>query len=156
MLTPPTAWNAITKIKLYTNASSQASVRISAANSETTFDLSGNYVSTGASWAGQYVTDSGIIDCFASNIVPGASLPSGTLTTNVGDPGTRYGELVYGAGSGVAGYSGLVRSAVGTVDEGIVSGQQKYYTNSISIQIDPGSPAANYTGFKFRCFIEYV
>ena len=78
-----------------------------------------------------------------------------TLTTNIGDAGSRYGELIYPAGSGISS-AGQIRSEVGVIDEGIISGQQKYYTNAISFQLKTNAPAGNYTGLKFRFFIEYA
>lgn len=154
VLIPTTPWNAITKVKVYTNSSSAMEFRIAAANSETFFDLSGNYVSTGATTAAQYITSGGVVDGSTSSIVPGATLPPATLTTNIGDAGSRYGELIYPAGSGITA-SGQIRSEVGVIDEGIVGGQQKYYTNAISFQLKTNAPVGNYTGLKFRFFIEY-
>jgi len=155
VLIPTNPWNAITKVKVYTNVSSAMQFRIAAANSETFFDLSGNYVSTGATTAAQYATSGGVIDGSTSLIVPGATLPPATLTTNIGDAGSRYGELIYPAGSGISS-AGQIRSEVGVIDEGIVGGQQKYYTNAISFQLKTNAPAGNYTGLKFRFFIEYA
>jgi hypothetical protein len=145
-------WNAITRIKVYTNlskAGAYPSFQIMSAAGYSYYDAITNaFVSNPTTAAGSY---SSYGNCNLEVI--GGSLPVGTLTANAGDAGTAYGFLDVPAG----GFSYIWghKSKVGVSYEGLVSNGTlaSWFGQYISLQINPG---VNLTGFKFRFIIEYV
>lgn len=160
-------WSAISKIKVYTN--------MSATNQAVTFGLScgsglsyydpsnGNLVTNGPAYGGNYGNpsipfNSGIYG-YCNNAIAGASLPQYQLASNIGDPGTCYGELsLIGGGAG-----NPIDSRVGDFYLGQVTNPylpqyptiptfDSWLSSYINFQIQPG---VNVVGFKFRFFIEY-
>lgn len=154
---PLTNWNAITKIKVYTNLipdTTAPAFAISAAIGYHYYDaVTGDSVINGPATCGQY---GGIGTC--SETVDGGSGTPGTLTTNIGDPGTCYGELdtsmgglnlldvpVSFVGSEV---SGPVPNPYNSNGPDVMEG----FAGMISLQINT---RGIYTDFKFRFIIEY-
>lgn len=152
---PSTPWTGITKIKVYTNlsaTSSNVSFGLTNGNSITYYDpITDAVITNGPGYAGNFGSPA---FGYCNNVVPGASLPAGTLTTNVGDQGTAWGELIY-TGTGISIFSG-----VGDIFQGLipnpfpppVQNVNSWYSSYISFGIKPFQIL---TGFKFRFFIEY-
>jgi hypothetical protein len=150
---PSTGWNAITKVKVYTNLAydptgNDAQFGITSGSGYSSYDSTGAFVAQTPGfgfWSGFY--NGGVTATNCDNVVPGATLPYGTLTTNVGDPGTAWGEITYTS------YNPL-GSRVGNFYEGLdVNGNDYYFTQMINFCINSRQTL---TGFKFRFFIEYV
>ena len=145
-------WNAITRIKVYTNLSATGanpSFQIMSAAGYSYYDAITNaFVSNPQTAAGSY---SNYGSCNLE--VLGGSLPVGTLTANAGDAGTAYGFL--DVPSGGFSYTWGTKSKVGQSYVGLVSNGTlaSWFAQYISLQINPGG---NLTGFKFRFIIEYV
>lgn len=146
-------WNAITKIKVYTNYTTGADpiFGLSCGIGTTLYDgapLTANIVTNGPASAGNYSPYG-----YCTNTIVGT--PSGPLATNVGDPGTKWGEI------NVVPFGGQTFSQVGDS----YLGQQPnpygptpaivdvYRSGYIAFFI---SPYAALTGFKFRFFLEYI
>jgi len=161
---PVTSWNGVTKIKVYTNCNVEATFGLMAGGSEMLYDptdtSSNGIVTNGPGGSGNY----GFAAPFnagyyaeTNQIISGASLPYGTITANIGDPGTSWGELVYTGGS-AAGYS-----TFGDINNGIIPNPYvndypafpnvwSYYTSYWEFGIQTRLAL---TGFKFQFFIEY-
>jgi hypothetical protein len=166
---PAIGWNAISKVKVYTN--------MSATNQNVTFGLSsgagfnyydpanGNFVTSGPSGGGNYGNPStpgnaGLYG-YCNQAVTGATLAQNQLTTNVGDPGTCFGELTFfGGGTSIG---GGIDSRLGDFYNGPIANPflisyptipivDSWFTGYINFQIQP---RVNLTGFKFRFFLEY-
>jgi hypothetical protein len=150
---PPLPWNSIIRVKVYTNISSTSLssfqwgiVSAMAINAylpgTTTFDDYDPINSMVAGNLGGFGT--------VNQSVPGATLGVHELTTNVGDPGTAWGELSYDT-SPIS--QGNV-SAIGTKYIGIApSGNDYYSTQYINFCLQPR--INNLVGLKFRFLIEY-
>jgi hypothetical protein len=147
---PFTGWNAITKVKVYTNLAYDI-------DNECQFGFTAG--SGYSSYSGGVFTNPtpGTVAVFGNyNVVnpygginqkvPGATLPFGDLATNIGDPGTCWGELVMTTYNSNG-------SRVGSFYEGVdTNGDDYYFTQMVNFQIQPRQAQ---TGFKFRFFIEY-
>ena len=155
---PSTGWNAITKVKVYTNlawyefGTSNPQFGITAGSGYSSY-LPGTTTFVAltpgfTSWAGNYNFSPAYAEC--DNMVPGvAPLPIGTLLPNIGDPGSAWGELVMNTYNPNG-------SRVGTFYEGLDSnGNDYYFTQMINFQINPFLNSISLTGFKFRFFVEY-
>jgi len=148
---PSSGWSAITKVKVYTNLaydiSNDCAFGFTAGSGYSSYS-GGVFVNPTPGTIGVFgnynvVNPYGGID----QQVPGATLPYGTLATNIGDPGTAWGELVMTTYNPNG-------SRVGSFYEGLDSnGDDYYFTQMVNFQIQPRQAL---TGFKFRFFIEYV
>jgi len=150
---PPLPWNSIIRVKVYTNISSTSlsnfkwgiasTMSINAyLPGTTTFDDYDPINSYSASVLGDFGT--------VNQTVPGATLAYHELTTNIGDPGTAWGELSY-ATSPIS-QGGI--STIGTKYIGIApSGNDYYSTQYINFCLQPR--INNLAGLKFRFLIEY-
>lgn len=146
-------WNSITKIKVYTNLSSASSgvfCRITSGDMANYYEIgTTNFVMGGAS-QGSASPFAGL-DKTLAQTVPGASLPAGTLTPNVGDPGTVYDEMI--ASNSSLQFGSLVGDYyAGQYYDYNNDLRDLWYTRYICFNI---RPFQNVTGFKFRFFIEY-
>jgi hypothetical protein len=149
---PSSGWSAITKVKVYTNLaydiSNDCAFGFTAGSGYSSYDSLGVFVGETPGTIGVFgnynvVNPLGGID----QQVPGATLPYGTLATNIGDPGTAWGELVMTTYNPNG-------SRVGSFYEGLDSnGDDYYFTQMVNFQIQPRQAL---TGLKFRFFIEYV
>jgi hypothetical protein len=148
---PSSGWSAITKVKVYTNLaydiSNDCAFGFTAGSGYSSYS-GGVFVGSTPGSIGVFgnynvVNPYGGID----QQVPGATLPYGTLATNIGDPGTAWGELVMTTYNPNG-------SRVGSFYEGLDSnGDDYYFTQMVNFQIQPRQAL---TGLKFRFFIEYV
>jgi hypothetical protein len=148
---PLTGWNAITKVKVYTNLAydidNQCEFGFTAGSGYSSYNSSGTFISSTPGTTGVFgnynvVNPYGAID----QQVPGATLSFGTLAANIGDPGTAWGELVMTTYNPNG-------SRVGSFYEGLDSnGNDYYFTQMVNFQI---KPRQTQTGFKFRFIIEY-
>lgn len=147
---PAQPWNRVTKLKVYTNLSATLSGVVFGLTQGT---MNNYYYQGTTNLQGATPGSSGNLGAYGncSQTVPGATLAQNALTTNIGDPGTCYGELAYTStnpplGSESIGnfYKGLSTQMGQTVDW--------YQTRSINFGIQP---KAALTGLKFRFFIEY-
>lgn len=150
-------YNAIAKVKVYTNLSANNGGilwQVGNSSQKNHYNIStGAFITNGVT-GGAYGGYG-----FCDQTVPGATLGLNALATNIGDPGTCWGELVLvGAGSNFA--SG-VDSRIGDHNLGIVANPlapappatvRQWLTGYINFQIQP---RVNLTGFMFRFFIEY-
>lgn len=147
---PTSPWLGITKIKVYTNLSATgANVEfgLTAAIGTNNYDtITGDFVSNGAIGAGNYGVPGSLYgNC--NQEIAGGSIPLGTLTTNVGDAGTCWGELII-TGGALGGYG----SVIGDVYQGVIGGYDVWLTGYIAFAIRPRQAL---TGFKFQYFLEY-
>jgi hypothetical protein len=148
---PSTGWNAITKVKVYTNLAydinNDCQFGITAGSGYSSYNSSGTFISSTPGTTGVFgnynvVNPYGAID----QQVPGATLSFGTLAANIGDPGTAWGELVMTTYNPNG-------SRVGSFYEGLDSnGNDYYFTQMVNFQIQPRQAQ---TGFQFCFFIEY-
>jgi hypothetical protein len=148
---PSSGWSAITKVKVYTNLAydiyNDCAFGFTAGSGYSSYS-GGVFVGSTPGSIGVFgnynvVNPYGGIDQQA----PGATLPYGTLATNIGDPGTAWGELVMTTYNPNG-------SRVGSFYEGLDSnGDDYYFTQMVNFQIQPRQAL---TGLKFRFFIEYV
>jgi len=148
---PSTPWLGITKIKVYTNLSATgANVEfgLTAAIGTNNYDTgTGDFVSNGPITAGNYgLPGSYYGGC--NQEIAGGSIPLGTLTTNVGDAGTCWGELTI-----IGGALGSSGSIIGDVYQGEIGGYDVWLTGYIAFAIRPRQAL---TGFKFQYFLEYI
>jgi len=143
---PQTAWKGMTKIKVYTNLSATSQNTrfvLAAAYGSNYYDpVTGAFVNFFLS-AGNY---SPLAYC--NQTIAGASLPQGTLTPNIGDAGTCWGEVSFNGGYVGDAFNALI-SNPGTPPPSQVN---EWLCSAISFNI---SPAQSLTGFKFQFFIEY-
>jgi hypothetical protein len=150
---PSTLWNSILKIKVYTNISSTSLSSfqwgLTSAVAVNSY-LPGTTTFEGLTPGGIYIAgnfgDYGTVN----QTVPGATLGVHELTTNVGDPGTAWGEISYDS-------TPLTQSGIGTVGTrylGLdIDGNDSYVTQYINFQLQPR--INNLIGLKFRFLIEY-
>lgn len=150
---PSSPWASILKVKVYTNISSTSlgsfqwgiasTMSINAyLPGTTTFDDTDPINSYSASVLGGFGT--------VNQTVPGATLGVHQLTTNIGDPGTAWGELSYATTPISQG--GI--STIGTKYMGVApSGNDYYSTQYINFCLQPR--INNLAGLKFRFLIEY-
>lgn len=149
--------SGIAKVKVYTNLLNKS-----------TFTLAGSLGSgyynttTGDAENDIYIT-SGNLTVYqdTNSVIPGT--PVGTyVSTNIGDPGTRYGELVLPAGLNSQG--GTVPNVIGdkflsqsiNPSTGLLA--DVWATGYLNLEIEPLSSVANYgtlSNVKFQFAIEY-
>jgi hypothetical protein len=91
---PSTTWNSITKMKVYSNivpvSGSEPSFTITAGTQYNQYIAGTNtWVSAGTGDAGTFLQNPIVLN----NVIPGV-VPSPGVTTNIGDPGTVWGEAV--------------------------------------------------------------
>jgi hypothetical protein len=141
---PSVAWNGITKVKVYTNISSNGiagtpTAGLSGARGLNTYGANTNtFITNGIAGA----PTNWIPSFNLSNVIPG-TVPSPGVTANIGDPGTLWGEVVLnGIGTRVV---DTFLSTNGTEDI--------WETAYISMRVQPRVIAV---GVKFRFFIEYM
>jgi len=158
---PSAGWNAIVKVKVYTNlawypfGSSNPQIGLTQGSGYSSY-LPGTQTYVGQTpgfgfTVGNYNLNPAYAECDyqVAGLAPGTFLPIGTLTPNIGDAGTAWGELVMNTYNG----SG---SRVGTFYEGIdTNGNDYYFTQMVNFQINPFLNSISLTGFKFRFFIEF-
>ena len=161
---PSITWNGISKIKVYTNATTDSVFQLSAGMGYTLYDLNNlNTPITNGPNAG-----GALFSSTTSNVITGTVIDPGNLVQpNIGDPGTYWTEYTPAYPLSL----NIVNSTkVGDFDAGNIMypgtnpsdpfyGQlvQNYYSSYISFQIRPFY-VTNYTGtkdFKFRFIIEY-
>lgn len=174
---PFTKWSNITKVKVYTNVLDQTGTAYDnpylKINMSTAFDYydktTGDYITNGG--------EQGIEQIFLFTLDKvTVGTPSGTyFSSNIGDPGTMYGEKAFNSGANNFGYVtsdylGRAQSALG--DDSPVSvtypysdgsayvGQlvNKIYTGLIYPFIFPfgaSKPSYGTDTFKFKVIIEY-
>jgi|688.fasta_scaffold05395_8 hypothetical protein len=157
-------WNAITKIKVYTNISSASAL-------VPTFSISG------AAGVNQYLQGTDPLDynnwlnlapatvftypaASLSQVVPGVVPPAG-VTANVGDPGTYYGIFDIGVDYMYPDSSSSVTTSIvgdqyigpGTYTFGMTTyNTDNYMSLMLSGNLNPRLVA---TGVKYRFFLEY-
>ena len=149
---PSTGWSAITKVKVYTNLaydiSNDCAFGFTAGSGYSSYNSLGVFVqqTPGTNGiTGNYNIDNpyGPIDQQAGAV----TLPYGTLATNIGDPGTAWGELVMTTYNPNG-------SRVGSFYEGLdINGRDYYFTQMVNFQIQPRQAL---TGLKFRFIVEYM
>jgi len=155
---PTSAWLGITKVKVYTNLSATgASVEfaLTAGMLQNNYDSStGDFVSAGTGGGGNY-GGSGVFFGNCGQEITGGSIPFGTLTTNVGDAGTCFGEMTL-IGGMLANYG----SIIGDVFQQVIvnpnppnQNLDQYQCGYIAFAIRSNQVLA---GFKFQFFIEYI
>lgn len=141
---PAVAWNGITKVKVYTNISSNGLVGtvkagLAGARQQNTYTANTTtFISDGIGNA-----PTNFIPTFdLLNIIPG-TVPAPGVTTNIGDTGTVWGEVTLnGIGTRVG---DTFLSTDGTEDI--------WETAYITMKVIPRLAAV---GIKFRFFIEYM
>lgn len=143
---PPVAWNAITKVKIYTNiipvSGSEPTALLLEGSSTNTYNAGTfNQINPSAAapgGAGNFGPSSISLD----NAVPGSA--SAGLATNVGDPATVWGEYS-GAfvSQGVSFVGDKFISTDGTIDT--------WFTRYLTLYLKPRVVGV----VKFRFFIEY-
>jgi hypothetical protein len=145
---PSTPWNSITKVTCYTNMTNNTSQGFGISEGS-----SYNYYATGTttplvSFAAN-TANSGLTGLL-TNVVPGT--PATTpLTLNPGDPGTRWGEIIYGTPISNVG-DVLLQSNINVVSPPL-SNVDQYLSKYISFGFQPRVAA---TGIKFRFIIDYI
>jgi hypothetical protein len=157
-----TNFNAITKIKVYTNlvpagpGSSPTFSLLTAIGSHYYDVVLGTSVTNGVVSAGHY---GGYGSC---NQTVGTGGTLGAVSPNIGDPGTCYGELAIPNGGLTLG-TGISHSFIGRQNKGIVPNPylpshpthltfEEWFAGMISFQIQPRD---NFVDFKFRFILEY-
>jgi len=148
---PSTTWNQITKIKVYTNLSSNnggINFCLNQSNTLNRYNIStGTFVSAGNS-------NTGVYDAYYNidSVVSGAILGLNVLTANIGDAGTVYKEVSFANIGG----GGILENIIGDyyIGQNLVSSVLRdiWLTRFISFQLQPN---AALVGLKVRFFIEY-
>jgi hypothetical protein len=156
----PTQWAGITKVKVYTNLSASglpAVFGLTSGGTTTYYDpadtTTAGIIASGSAAAGNYGGATFFGGC--DQAIAGAAIPAGTLATNIGDPGTQWGEFIIVGGSSAAG-STIGDAFLGNVPNTFYSTPatlDKWVSNYLGFGIK-----SNYilTGFKFQFFIEHV
>jgi hypothetical protein len=141
---PSVAWNGITKVKVYTNISSNSLVAtptagLSGARALNTYTANtSTFISSGITGA----PTNWIPSFNLSNVIPG-TVPAPGVTANIGDPGTIWGESVLNG----------IGTRVGDTFLSTDGTQDIWETAYISMKVLPRIAAV---GIKFRFFIEYM
>jgi hypothetical protein len=146
---PAPNWNKVLKLKVYTN--------LSAVGADVVFGLMQGsgisyyniltkaFVSNGSGSSGNFGATG---NC--DQAVAGATLGVGVLTTNIGDPGTCYGEYAFAAGGALLdNIVGDLQLANATVSNVL---RETWLSRYLSFCIQPNQTL---TGLKVRFFIEY-
>lgn len=146
---PVSYWNTITKIKVYTNIVTSVGVNPSflltaaagyntyAAGTQTFIDQ------------GEGLAENPFVNSFSLTNVIAGTLPSPGLTANVGDPGTRWGEIVLTPTSFVGPFN-----TVPFVGDKLISTdgvEDIWFTRYLTAFLVPRTTGA----VKFRFFIEF-
>jgi hypothetical protein len=160
-------WNAITKIKVYTNISSDLgafdtpTINMKVAFGDCYYKQGLDPLDVNNYWG---LSDSGsgtYTGLLLTSVVPGTVPPTG-VTTNIGDDGTLYGEFVIGtdfiypsldnpAATSIVGDKYI---GTGTWLDGInLEPADIYKSVWISINLKPNQVL---TGVKYRFFLEYM
>ena len=153
-------WLGITKIKVYTNLSALSAPSLFGLTSggQTTYydpldTTTAGIIASDSAGAGNY-GDSSSFYGYCNQAIAGTSIPAGTLTTNIGDAGTQWGELLLVGGSSAAG-SKIGDQFVGNVPNTFYPTPltlDKWISNYVSFGIKNNIVT---TGFKFQFFIEH-
>ena len=164
---PPTSWNSITKIKVYTNAAASSRVNLLANGEIDAYDISTNdVVNNGASVGGAPV-----FNMFLNTVIPGTAINAGQIQPYIGAPGTYWGEYtIPNPVLGTSNNSPFTSSVIGDQDFGnsIFTGSSpsqyvgqlvnNFYSCYLSFQMQPmwnANYGSNQT-FEFRFIIEHT
>lgn len=146
---PISYWNTITKIKVYTNVVTGLGVNpffsLTASAGYNTYSAGTvNFINQGEGLA-----ENPFVSPFSlTNVIAGAT-PSPGLTANVGDPGTRWGEVVLTPSSFVGPFNTL--PFVGDKFISTNGSEDIWFTRYLTAYLVPRTVGA----VKFRFFIEY-
>lgn len=147
----------IAKIKVYTNLLNKSTFTLAGSIGTTLYDIT-----TGLEVNSGYISSGNLTGYQDTNsIIPGT--PVGTyVSTNIGDPGTRYGEMILPAG--ISSQGGTVVNIIGdkyisqaiNPNTGLLA--DVWATGYLNLQIEPLSSVGNYgtlSNVKFQFAIEY-
>lgn len=149
---PTSPWSAITKIKVYTNYITNGSpiFGLMYANQPTYYDpATGDVVNAGPGGGNNYGPYG-----YLTNVVNGTP-GAGPLSANVGDPGTRWGEIVLNPNST------QIYSQVGDIYQGQIPYPygstppivDSWLSGYVCFMIRPGAALVD---FKYQFFLEYI
>jgi hypothetical protein len=150
--------NNVTKLKIWTNLLQESTFTIMGSLGASYYNIS-----TGAFVDTKYIIAGNLTGYQLTNkVIPGTP-GGGYISTNIGDAGTHYGEMLLPSGLGTGGNSVLPIIGDKYLGQEIEPNSQTlcdlWTTGYLNIQIEPLSSVANYgtlTNVKFQIGLEYI